>query len=299
MSRRGVFFAIATGTAFVLAGHSPVAADANRLRRARPWAKVVAPSTGPARAIGRYKAGCLQGGRRLPLDGPGYFVVRPQRKRNYGHPNLVAFIKKLGREVDEAGLGRLPISDMGQARGGPTPSGHASHQSGLDVDIWFGRVPRSLRHRRLTRAQRNTIQPMEVVSARAKGPTKHWSSRVLKVLELAAKDDRVARIFINPRIKVQACKLTRGDRSWLRKLRPWYGHAAHFHVRLNCPKSSPACRPQAAPPKGDGCNALGWWFNKKAQQARRKNHKKYRKHVRTMPTLPEQCKKVLHRKRKR
>jgi len=34
-------------------------------------------------------------------------------------------------------FGDTAYCDLGQPRGGPTLSGHRSHQSGLDVDIWF------------------------------------------------------------------------------------------------------------------------------------------------------------------
>ncbi len=292
MAYRKQLYALVIGAALALPV-SAAHADAERVKRARPWAKVKGPSSGPAQAIGKYKAGCLQGGERLPLDGPGYLVVRPQRKRNFGHPNLVSFIKRFGAQVNEAGLGVLPISDLGQARGGPTPSGHASHQIGLDVDIWFSQPRKSLRKRKLSRAQRNKIWPVAVVSMKAKGPTKHWSPRVLKLLRFAATDKRVARIFINPLIKAEACKAEKGDRTWLRKLRPWWGHAAHFHVRLNCPKGSPNCRPQGTIAEGDGCKGLSWWTDPKIQAARKKGRAKYRKHVRKMPTLPKQCTKVL------
>ena len=45
------------------------------------------------------------------------------------------------------------------------------------------------------------------------------------------------------------------------KVRPWYGHADHIHVRLKCPADSPNCRAQPAVPAGDGCDkSLAHWF---------------------------------------
>jgi len=293
MTRWAGFIGIVVTLAFALPNARTAHADAERQKRARPWAGVPGPAKGPARAIGKYKAGCLSGGKALAHDGAGYLVIRPKRKRFFGHPALVSFIKRLGMKVNEAGLGELPISDLGQARGGPTPSGHASHQIGLDVDIWFSQPSRSQRKRKLSHAERKRIYPVAVVSGKAKGPTKHWSPRVLRVLKMAAVDARVARIFINPLIKVEACKKAKGDRTWLRKLRPWWGHAAHFHVRLHCPKGSPKCRPQGTVPEGDGCAGLSWWTNAKKQRDRKKGRAKYRVHVRKMPTLPKACKKVL------
>ena len=50
------------------------------------------------------------------------------------------------------------------------------------------------------------------------------------------------------------------------KIRPWWGHNYHFHVRLLCPSGSPQCREQAPPPPGDGCGKqLDWWFTEEAR----------------------------------
>jgi len=52
-----------------------------------------------------------------------------------------------------------------------------------------------------------------------------------------------------------------GDRGWLNKVRPWWGHTYHFHVRLDCPAGMSTCVPQKAPPPGDGCGAeLDAWL---------------------------------------
>jgi penicillin-insensitive murein endopeptidase len=49
------------------------------------------------------------------------------------------------------------------------------------------------------------------------------------------------------------------------KIRPWWGHNYHFHVRLSCPSGDPECRGQAPPPAGDGCGReLDWWFTEEA-----------------------------------
>ena len=63
----------------------------------------------------------------------------------------------------------------------------------------------------------------------------------------------MARIFIFPGAKVQMCEDAGGDRAWLRKVRPWWGHDTHFHVRLTCPRGAAGCVDQDPPPPGDGC----------------------------------------------
>lgn len=256
------------------------------------WSRVTSPAQGPARAIGGYSAGCVQGAVALPLDGPGFQVVRPSRHRHFGHPLLVDFVRRLGEQAAAAGLGVLLVGDLGQPRGGPAPSGHSSHQTGLDADIWFWAPARASR-RVLPVAARERLSPRAVVSLARKARTRHWSSRIARVLELAATDARVARIFVNPVIKRELCEAAGGDRAWLRKLRPWWGHDAHFHVRLACPEDSAECEPQAALPAGDGCDEIEWWLDEQRQAERREERKRYRKNVRSMPALPPLCSRLL------
>jgi penicillin-insensitive murein endopeptidase len=83
----------------------------------------------------------------------------------------------------------------------------------------------------------------------------------MEIIKAAASDPRVARIFIFPGAKVQMCKDATGNRDWLRKVRPWYGHHYHFHVRLACPAGAQGCVNQDAPPAGDGCADAQTWVN--------------------------------------
>src|SRR5579885_3665680 len=90
----------------------------------------LAPAPGPPRVIGGFAHGCIAGARPLPLDGPGYEVIRLSRRRYFGHPDTVAFVERLGRRARAAGLPAFYVGDMAQPRGGPLPYGHASHQTG-------------------------------------------------------------------------------------------------------------------------------------------------------------------------
>ena len=96
---------------------------------------------------------------------------------------------------------------------------------------------------------------------RAKGAyvNSDWTPQHHAVLKAAASDPRVARIFLFPGAKVQMCNDETGDRSYLRKIRPWYGHHYHFHVRLNCPSGAKSCVAQNPPPAGDGCAEAEQW----------------------------------------
>ncbi|HYG87813.1 MAG TPA: penicillin-insensitive murein endopeptidase [Azospirillum sp.] len=222
---------------------------------------LMVPSPGAAQPIGSYANGCIQGAGELPPEGPGYQVVNLSRHRNFGHPVLLDYITGLARRVRSESLGRLAVGDLSQPRGGRMELAHASHQIGLDADVWFDldlpSLPRSQRER--------TDLPSMVSGTTQRVDPSRFGPRQRRLLRLAASDERVTRIFVNPAIKLALCEGETGDRTWLRKIRPWFGHAAHFHVRLECPAGSTSCVPQSPIPPGDGCNAeLLSWFEPKA-----------------------------------
>ena len=220
---------------------------------------VATPATGfDPTAIGSYAKGCLAGGEALPSDGPAWRVMRLSRNRSWGHPELIAFIEHLAVAARADGWPGLLVGDMAQPRGGPMRTGHASHQIGLDVDIWL--TPMS--DRPLTAADRETLAApsMLVEGTRTADPIRFTDAQ-MAVIRRAALDPEVERIFLHPGLKLMLCDRVQGDRSWLAKVRPWWGHDTHFHVRLACPPGEQSCRNQEPPPKGDGCSAdLAWWL---------------------------------------
>jgi penicillin-insensitive murein endopeptidase len=231
------------------------------------WAMVTQPaiSVNGARSIGTYNAGCLSGAVSVPVNGTGYQMMRLSRKRSYGHPDLKQFIEKLGHNVASQHLGVLLIGDLGQPRGGPTLSGHRSHQTGLDVDIWFLLSPQAA-SRALAFNERETWSAPSVLAGKSDAiDYTQWSSANEKILEAAARQPEVDRIFVNPSVKRELCtRKTAHD--WLRKIRPWWKHDDHFHVRLKCPNNNKDCRGQEPLPEGDGCDAgLAWWFSEEAK----------------------------------
>lgn len=221
------------------------------------------PAPGTPRAIGTYSKGCLAGGIALPADGPNWQVMRPSRNRAWGHPALIGFIEQLAaRAARMAGWPGLLVGDMAQPRGGPMLTGHASHQIGMEADIWLTPMP----DRRLTASERDEMPATNLVAANGLDIAHdRWRPQVFKVLETAAKSPEVERIFVNAAIKRQLCREAGTDRSWLRLIRPWWGHMRHFHVRLACPPGDRECHnPIPPPPPGDGCNQLAWWFTPEA-----------------------------------
>ncbi|PIJ86266.1 penicillin-insensitive murein endopeptidase [Erwinia sp. OLMTSP26] len=228
------------------------------LLAATPWQKIRQPISGPARSIGAFANGCIIGAQPLPLEASHYQVMRQDQRRYFGHPDLIRFIQRLSNRVSGQQLGEVLIGDMGMAAGGRFSSGHASHQSGLDVDIWL-QLPRY----RWSEAMllKPQPQPLDLVSADGRTVNRSWQPQIARLITLAAKDADVTRIFVAPAIKKQLCSTAGSDRDLLHKVRPWFGHRAHMHVRLRCPADSPECEKQAPPPAGDGCGAeLESWF---------------------------------------
>ncbi len=226
------------------------------------WSAQSLPAPGPARVIGSTGAGCVQGAVALPLAGEGFEVLHPSRHRYYGHPVLVEYVRRLAASIAARGLPALLVGDLSQPRGGPTPTGHASHQSGVDVDLAYTRPPDALWRPLDPREREGDF--VAVVDLRSRTLTAAWHPRIGELLELAASDPAVDRLFVSPVIKRELCA-SRSREAWLARLRPWWGHHDHFHVRLRCPDGSPDCRPQEPPPAGDGCGSeLAWWFSDEA-----------------------------------
>ena len=213
-----------------------------------------------ARAIGSYAKGCLSGAKALPVTGPAWQAMRTSRNRNWAHPALVKLVEKLASESKKSdGWNGLLVGDMSQPRGGPMLTGHASHQIGLDADVWFTPMP----DRILTEAERESFTPIEMVKDRSTLNNDTWTESRARLIKRAASYPEVARIFVNPPIKKELCKWAKGDRSWLAKVRPYYNHTYHFHVRMKCPPGFAGCKNQApaAPKDGTGCGEeMAYWM---------------------------------------
>jgi penicillin-insensitive murein endopeptidase len=213
----------------------------------------------------------------------------------------------LSATAHDIGFGKgLYIGDISQPRGGPMTSGHASHQIGLDADIWL-LPPASLS---LTESEREEISSIPVRSADQKSVTDNWTSVHRELLKQAALDPRVDRIFVAAAVKIEICKTAKKkDKKWLQKIRPVAGHDTHFHVRLKCPKGARLCETQTPTVAdlsngGDGCDdTLMWWVTdfldppkdngdkkkpKDEDQPKKKGAREF-----TMADLPDQCQAVL------
>lgn len=260
------------------------------------------PSQTESMPIGSYARGCSAGAVELPETGATWQAMRLSRHRNFGQPVLVQYLMDLSVTATQIGWPGLYIGDMSQPRGGPMTSGHASHQIGLDADIWMLPPDRL----NLSRAEREKISSIPVRSADQRSVTRNWTPRHAALLQAAASDSRIERIFVAAAVKIELCKTaTAADKKWLQKIRPVAGHDTHFHVRLKCPKGSELCETQKPSVSelsngGDGCDdSLMWWVSDAylkplkttkpvAPSAPVKGPRQY-----TMADLPSQCAAVL------
>ena len=223
---------------------------------------VTLPTEAPAQPIGFYAKGCMTGAMALPADGPTWQAMRLSRNRSWGNPAMIALLERFSQDAAKyVGWPGILVGDIAQPRGGPMFNGHASHQIGLDADVWLTPMP----SQRLTVEEREDL-PFTTMLQKNKFLTVDpnvWTDSRARLLMLAASYPEVERIFVNPAIKKKMCDTWTGDRTNLGKLRPEYGHDSHFHIRLKCPPGAAACKSQAPVAAGDGCGKpLAWWFTK-------------------------------------
>src|ERR1700754_1756951 len=256
------------------------------------FARKLLPSAQATEVIGEYTKGCIAGAAQMPITGDTWQVMRLSRNRNWGHPDMIALLKRLSVNAHkDAGWPGILVGDIGQPRGGPALSGHASHQLGLDADVWLTPMPDHL----LSRTDREEMSAVMMVrDDRLDIDTKAWTPQHWMVIRDAAMEPAVQRIFVNAAIKKALCREAKGDRSWLSKVRPMYGHDYHFHIRIKCPAGDADCTPQEPPQSTDGCgHELDYWFSDAVLHPKPPTTPPNPKPPLTMADLPAACKQVL------
>lgn len=248
----------------------------------------------PPRAYGFYSRGCLAGGVKLEEDGPAWQAMRLSRNRNWGHPDLVRLVRRLAVEARKYdGWNGLLVGDLAQPRGGPMLTGHASHQLGLDADIWFTPMPK----RRLSRRERERLSATSMLASKTRVDDRIWTLSHARLVRRAASYEEVERIFVHPAIKKALCdnaKEMGGSRAWLAKVRPYWGHHYHFHIRIGCPPGSTGCRRQKPITGSPGCTTeLAYWFNLMTNPPRRTKKRRKRRGPIKLAGLPQACRQVL------
>ena len=89
----------------------------------------------------------------------------------------------------------------------------------------------------LSKEERDTITAINLVA----NDWKHlnpqtWTPQHVAFIKTAAQQPEVERVLVNAAIKKELCRVEdKAHDSWMAKVRPWYGHHDHIHVRLRCP----------------------------------------------------------------
>jgi len=151
-------------------------------------------------------------------------------------------------------------------------------------------------NRRLSREEREETSAVMMVRAdRLDIDPAVWKPTHLGVIRAAAQEPSVQRIFVNAAIKKALCREAKGDRSWLHKVRPMYGHDYHFHIRMKCPPGGGECESQPEPTEGEGCSAgdLAYWFKDSVLHPKPPKVPPKPKPPMTLAQLPAACKAVL------
>ncbi|MCW0001241.1 penicillin-insensitive murein endopeptidase [Pararhizobium sp. YC-54] len=259
------------------------------------FGKVQLPSNSAPSPIGFYAKGCMAGAVAIPTDGPTWQAMRLSRNRRWGNPAMVQLLEKFSQDAVQLGWGSgILIGDISQPRGGPMLTGHASHQIGLDADIWFTPKPAQP-----LSAEEREDMPFTSMLDKSKFLTVNaarWTPTHAKLVMQAASYPQVERVFVNPAIKKKLCETWTGDRSLLGKVRPVYGHDEHFHIRMHCPPGASGCKAQAPVASGDGCDkSLAWWFTKEpwAKPVKKPGDKPVKPRFVTLADLPKSCAAVL------
>jgi penicillin-insensitive murein endopeptidase len=259
------------------------------------FGRKVLPAAMPTRVVGFYAHGCIAGAEALPINGETWQVMRLSRNRYFAHPDMVALVERLAAKAHkDAGWPGILVGDMSQPRGGPMFTGHASHQVGLDADIWLTPMPKH----QLSRNEREDMSAVMMVRGDRLDVDPHvWTPTHLNVIRAAAQEPTVQRIFVNAAIKKALCREAKGDRNWLSKVRPMYGHDYHFHIRIKCPPGSGReCEGQTDPGEGEGCKPadLAYWFKDSVLHPKPPKEPPKPKPPMTMAQLPAACKAVLN-----
>lgn len=249
------------------------------------------PAVMQPQSIGFYSKGCFGGGIAIAEDGPNWQAMRLSRNRRWGHPEMVKLLTRFAADAARDGWSGLMIGDISQPRGGPMLTGHASHQIGLDADIWFTPMPA----RRLSAPERESFEPKSMIKdGGLLVDNRLWTPAHEAVLKRAASYANVERVLVHPGIKKKLCDTVKGDRKWLSKIRPFWGHDYHFHVRIGCPAGSANCKGQEATPSSDGCDkSLAWWFTEEPWRKATGPEKPRARDIMTMAQLPKECRMVL------
>lgn len=217
----------------------------------------------PNQAIGQHDGGRLSTPSQLPRQGPG-FIARPGRaEKSYGTDLMIGLLTAASAQVEQVVPNKSPlvVSNISKKTGGRLCNGkscHASHQTGLDVDVAF---PSHKSVRDLWSACNSRG------SNCVKGVSKDFDAQrfwlFAKQATCADKNPVIA-IFVDTAIKEHMCDWARNQGEnlsdpnscafkALRAMKYEPGHHNHFHMRLKCPGNRDCRNATVSLGRGTGC----------------------------------------------
>ncbi len=237
--------------------------------------------------------------RRCRVNGDTWQVMRLSRNRYWGHPSMIALLEAArGQRAQGQGpAGQVFSSATSASRAAvPHSQGHASHQIGLDADIWLTPMP----DRKLSREEREeTSAVMMVRDDRLDIDPRVFTPRVMYLSSATRprRSRRVQRIFVNAAIKKALCREAKGDRSWLSKI----SHGGLAALPLPHPHGVPCRQPamrgdRSRNPRARAAGPLTSRSGSRTRcciRSRRPGHQKPRPPM-TLAQLPTACVTVLN-----
>jgi murein endopeptidase len=169
-----------------------------------------------SKAVGLPYAGRLERGVRLPAESDTYFTWDPIRERKpnrgwrrWGTDKLIRTTLRVARRYrrENPGAPRLAIGDLSRPHGGDFGPqygelGHASHQNGLDIDIYYPRRDR-----------------LETAPMRPRQVDLRLAQRLVDLFVAAG----AQKVFVGPSLDLHGPP---------RVVSPLVHHDNHLHVRL-------------------------------------------------------------------
>jgi penicillin-insensitive murein endopeptidase len=201
-----------------------------------------------------YSGGSLMNPSVMPDAGFGFVKLYLPRHRAFSSYDMTELLKDAAGRLQQLhpSRDRLMIGDMSGEHGGFI-SGHASHQNGLDTDVAYLRADQTEQDPNYTKGFEQSFVKKGRLTANFDLP-RNWD-----ILKILVSSGRVQRIFVNSVVKKAFCAYAKAinelesQKETLKRLRVIAGHTDHFHVRITCPRNSPACRPQEDMPDDTGC----------------------------------------------
>ena len=188
-------------------------------------------------------------------------VMRLSRNRNWAHPDMVALLERLSAKAHkDAGWPGILVGDMSQPRGGPMITGHASHQVGLDADIWLTPMP----NRRLSRNEREEMSAVMMVrDDRLDIDPKVWTpSHLVGDPRRGAGAERASASSSTPRSRRRCAARPRATAAGCPRCGRCTATTITSTSASNARPAAANARAQPAPAESEGCSAgdLAYWF---------------------------------------